>query len=59
MKFISDHFRNHSASGISDYSHREEAYLKTRHQELIDYHFANTLSIPVFLKIFVWLSRLR
>lgn len=48
LKFVSNYFHDYSASRISDYSHQEEAYIKTRHQKLIDYHFAKTLSIPVF-----------
>ncbi len=48
IKFVADHFRTYSASGISEHSHQEEAYKKTQHQEVIDYHFANVLSIPTF-----------
>jgi len=48
IKFVSNYFRDYSASRISDYSHRAQAYIKTRHQEVIDYHFAGALSIPVF-----------
>jgi putative zinc finger/helix-turn-helix YgiT family protein len=45
IKFISDYFRDYSASRISDYSHNEDAYRKTRHLEVIDYQFAHNLSI--------------
>ncbi len=48
IKFVSDYFCKYSASRISEYSHQEEAYIKTRQQEVIDYHFANILSIPAF-----------
>jgi putative zinc finger/helix-turn-helix YgiT family protein len=47
IKFVSDYFRDYSASQISEYSHQEEAYKKSRHQEVIDYHFAGTLSIQL------------
>ena len=44
IKFVSDYFRDYSASRISEYSHREEAYIKTRHQT--NYDFQELWNIP-------------
>jgi putative zinc finger/helix-turn-helix YgiT family protein len=45
LKFVRNHFEKFSATKIREYSHKEEAYLKTRNKEPISYAFAKSLSL--------------
>lgn len=45
LKAVRSHFEKFSATRIREYSHKEEAYLRTKHKEPISYSFAKTLSL--------------
>ncbi len=45
LLFVKDHFQSMSSKAISEYSHKEKAYVETAIGDLISYRYADDLSI--------------